>query len=364
MGHKDHNSHAGHGGQLSAPREGRRHAPAKTCGTKREGARPESLCEATGKPFKRAPALKVLGQRMTGPARTAAAMLLALLAAHPAHAGQRFLLPPGTTVVGHEERYVIRGDESLHEAALRHGIGFNEITGANPAVEPLVPGDGTEVLIPKRFVLPGAPRRGIVVNLAEMRLYHYAGKGDDGAMTLTTYPVGIGREGLDTPEGSFVIVEKLINPYWIVPPSVREEQPELPPAVPPGDEKNPLGKFAMRLSDPLYLIHGTNMPLGIGRRVSHGCIRMYPADIRELYDAAPLGTEVRVVYQPLKVGALGDTVYLEFHEDYRGALGNPWEAAAGLLQDAGLMGGVDSELLHRALRRPTGVPVPLSRTLQ
>jgi L,D-transpeptidase ErfK/SrfK len=209
-------------------------------------------------------------------------------------------------------------------------------------------------------VLPDGPPRGIVVNLAEMRLYYFASDS-----WVLTFPVGLGREGWETPTGRFKIIEKTENPKWVIPAGVRAEhrkdgRPDRD--VPGGDPENPLGRYRMRLSEPLYSIHGTNMPWAVGRRTSHGCIRLYPEDIEQLFPRVALGTPVALVHQPVKVGARGGVIYVEVHRttyhrrfDYRGA-------ARRLLRARGWLGRVDSALLARAIAEHTGVPTPISKT--
>lgn len=200
----------------------------------------------------------------------------------------------------------VEGDD-LVELALAYRVGYVELLAANPGVDPWLPGVGTELVIPGEHILPDGPRRGIVVNLAELRLYHFAGDG-----RIASMPIGIGSEGVETPLGDTTIVNKRKDPTWWPPPSIRAEKPELPAAVPPGPD-NPLGAFALDLGLPLYRIHGTNRPYGVGRRVSHGCIRMYPEDIATLFAAVRVGTPVRLVDQPAKVGWRGGRLFLEIH---------------------------------------------------
>lgn len=286
------------------------------------------------------------------------ALLLLLCSPEARGGGGAYSLGEGDSVIGLPGSYTLRGGESLHEAALNAGLGYGEVAQANPGVDPWLPGDGTEIVLPTMWVLPQAPREGIVVNLAEMRLYHYFEA--DGRRLVRTFPIGIGREAFDTPTGSYTVAQKLQNPSWTVPKSIRAENPSLPAIVPPGPE-NPLGRFALRLSDPSYLIHGTNRPLGIGRRVSHGCIRMYPGDIAALFKAVAPGTPVRIVYQPVKVGRRDGAVFVEAHRGYieedESAL---WERAVGLLAEGGLLGETDSALLHRALGELTGLPLSVT----
>lgn len=209
--------------------------------------------------------------------------------------------------IGALRRHVATADDTLVDIALRNRLGFVELKAANPGVDVWLSGEGTEVLIPEHRLLPDAPRRGIVINLSEMRLYHYRREGEP----PDTYALGIGREGRVTPTGSTSVVRKAENPAWYPPASIRAERPELPSMVPPGPE-NPLGTRALYLGWQAYLIHGTSMPYGVGRRVSAGCIRMFNEDVETLYPVVPVGTPVTVVDQEVKIAWLEDgELYLE-----------------------------------------------------
>ena len=211
-------------------------------------------------------------------------------------ASEAFNYSRNNNVIGVLRTYTIKGDESLIEIARKFGIGYNEIVEANPKLDPFVPGKGKTVRISTQWILPDMPSYdGIVINLSEMRLYYFT---KDKVMT---YAIGIGDQGKDTPVGSFKIVDKLVNPPWVVPASIRKERPELPAVVPAGPD-NPLGSHAMRLSRPSILIHGTNKPYAVGRKASHGCIRMYPEDIPTLFQVVPNQTKVTIIRQPVKAG--------------------------------------------------------------
>lgn len=218
-------------------------------------------------------------------------------------------------VVGQVQTAVAKQGDTLAQIARDYDMGYEEMVEANPNLDDPdhIPA-GSVLVVPSQFVLPNAPRDGIVVNLAEMRLYYYP----PGGGRVVTHPMGIGREGEDTPLGKLSVIQHIPNPTWHVPESIRKMREAegilLPKAVPPGPE-NPLGNYAMRLSRPTYLIHGTNDPLGgIGRRSSSGCLRMYPEDIETLYSMVKNGTSVYVVNAPYKAGwsALGE-LYLESH---------------------------------------------------
>jgi L,D-transpeptidase ErfK/SrfK len=199
-------------------------------------------------------------------------------------------------------------EDTLLEVARRFKLGYVEIVAANPGTDPWIPGDGTEVVLPTVHLLPDAAPEGIVINLADMRLYYFA----DPNGPPRSYPIGIGRDGLTTPLGSTTIVRKKKDPTWHPTPRMRAEDAELPEVVPPGPD-NPLGNRAMYLGWPSYLIHGTNKPWGIGRRSSSGCIRMYPEDAEELFDLAAVGTKVTVVDQPIKLEWVDGELFMEAH---------------------------------------------------
>ena len=205
-------------------------------------------------------------------------------------------------------------EDTLVDLGRRHGVGYEEMVRANPGVDVWLPGEGTPVMLPTRYVLPDTPRRGVVINLAEYRLYYY---GDDPtADRVSTFPISIGKMDWSTPLGRAAITAKTKNPAWYPPKSVREEYAAdgrtLPRVVPPGPD-NPLGNYALRLSVPGYLIHGTNRPAGVGMRVTHGCIRMYPEDIDWLFPQVDVQTPVYLVNQPYKIGWQGDALMLEVH---------------------------------------------------
>ncbi len=230
---------------------------------------------------------------------------------------ERFEMPPdGNDVVGALTVVASRADDTLLDIARRHGLGYEDIVRANPDVDTWLPGEGTEVLLPTRYVLPPGPRQGVILNLAEYRMYYFPEPKDGEQAVVMTYPMSIGRMDWETPLGLARVVSKVRNPTWYPPQSVRAEHAAdgnpLPRVVPPGP-KNPLGEFAMRLSIPGYLIHSTNRPAGVGMRVTHGCIRMFPEDIRFLFEQISLETTVRIINEPVKVGWHGDELVMEVH---------------------------------------------------
>lgn len=225
-------------------------------------------------------------------------------------AAQDTMQASADAVIGRLEYVSVEAGENLLLIARRHDLGYIETVAANPGVDPWLPGAGRTLILPKAHILPNAPRKGIVINLPELRLYYY---GNGGSLPIT-YPIGVGRKGRETPIGSTQIVRKRAAPTWIPPASIRAERPELPAVVPPGPD-NPLGDFALDLGWHSYVVHGTNRPYGIGRRVSSGCIRLYPEDIERLYAMVSVGTPVTVVDQPLKMGWSDGQLYIEIHPD-------------------------------------------------
>ncbi|GFO57450.1 hypothetical protein GMSM_44570 [Geomonas sp. Red276] len=255
---------------------------------------------------------------------------------------------------GRLDTHVVNKNESLFEIARHFDLGLNGITAANPGVDPLIPPTGATVTIPSWWILPQVPfRPSLVINLPEFRLY-YLPRGRQGE--VITYPVGIGEQG-DTPAGSYRVVEKIFHPAWHVPPSIRREQPALPKIVPAGPD-NPMGTHALRLSAKDILIHGTDRPWGVGSRSSHGCLRLYPEDIVELYREVPVGTRVVVVNQPVKVTLQGGRVYVESHD----AAGGERAAAEALrlLSKRSLVAWTDFSKLLQAIREKRGYPVDVT----
>ena len=225
-----------------------------------------------------------------------------------------FSLPAGgSDIVGALQTAQVASGGNFSTISRRYDVGYYELVEANPGIDPDSPGLGTIVVIPTRHILPTVPHEGIVINLAEMRLYYFP-KNSNQVMTV---PVGIGRRDWDTPLGVLSIVEKMAKPTWHVPSSIREaralEGVYLPLSVEPGPE-NPLGEYAMRLSMRTYLIHGTNDPSGVGRRSSSGCIRLYPEDIESLFNLVSPGTPVRIINQPYKLGWRNNKLYIEAHQ--------------------------------------------------
>src|SRR5210317_473689 len=243
--------------------------------------------------------------------------LAALLpATAPVYAEVYELPPAGYDVIGTVSTITARYEDTLVDIARRHGLGYYDLVRANPGVNVWVPGEGTEIILPNRFILPPGPRKGLVLNLAEYRMYYFPQPRAGEPAYVYTYPMSIGRMDWETPLGKTSIVAMARNPAWYPPQSVRDEHAAdgdpLPRVVPPGPN-NPLGTRALRLGLPGYLIHGTNRPAGVGMRVSHGCVRMFPEDIEFLFDRIAVNTPVRIINVPVKIGWDGDTLVAEVH---------------------------------------------------
>lgn len=296
----------------------------------------------------------------------AAAFLTALQGRVPLAAPAPSPLPK-EDAVGRPSVHTASDEDTLLDIAMQYDLGFVEMVAANPNVDPWLPGAGTLVAIPSKHLLPAGPRRGIVINLADQRLYHFPAPG-----TIESYPMGVAAEGVTIVLGTARVVRKRVNPVWIPPPSVRAAAPDLPDMVPPGPD-NPLGAFALDLSWPSTAIHGTNSPYGVGRRVSHGCFRLYPRDIERLFRQVAVGTEVRVVDQPVKIGWSTDVLLLEVHptldqadeiETYGKA--DPVELPdlpMALMEMAGALADeIDWPTVRRIAMQHLGIPAPVLKS--
>ena len=278
-------------------------------------------------------------------------LLALLLTAHGIDA------PASGELIGAVRTRTIERGDSLIELAMQHGVGYSEIMAANPGLDAFVPKVGATAVIPAGFILPraSAPRT-VVVNVPEMRLYYFP----LGAGTPVTFPIGIGTDDWETPPGKYRVVSKHENPTWRVPASIRRENPELPASVPPGPE-NPLGTHALRLDRNTILIHGTDTPWGVGRKATHGCVRLYPEDIPILFEMVPVGTQVLIVAEPVTVGLHRGRVLVEAQPDDR-FKGSLLPEAKRLLAARKLLDRVDERRLITALDERRGIPVDVTRT--
>ncbi len=294
------------------------------------------------------------------------AVVFSLGALAPARAAVYRLDDAGSAIFGREERVTTVNEDTLYDIARRFGLGSEELIRVNPGVDPWLPRAYRSIVIPGQRMLPTGPHEGIVVNLPEHRLYYYPKAVKGQPQVVYTYPVSIGKMDWHTPLGKTRIVDKRVKPSWVPPESVRQEHiangDPLPDVVPAGPD-NPLGEYAMRLGlKGSYLIHGTNNPLAVGMAVTHGCIRMYPEDIEELFAMVPVGTSVYLVNEPVKVAMIGGQLLLETHPavDAQGQTVEPdLTVFEGLLEKA--LGdspvAIHWDLARRELAQARGMPV-------
>lgn len=276
--------------------------------------------------------------------------------------------PQQEEVIGAVERQVTTKSDTLLDMAVDHDLGYLQIVAANPGIDPWVPPPGAEVVLPKARVLPSVARRGIVINLPERRLYYF-----ERGYLVYDFPVGIGRDGLETPFGSTKVVAKKEAPTWRPTAEARRSDPDLPAVVPAGPD-NPLGTHALYLGWSNYLIHGTNRVYAIGRRATRGCIRLYPDDIVKLYASVSVGTPVSVINQPYKLGWKDGELYLEAHptvqqgraieEKEQLKPANVGEVRAMVTSRAGDSASrVDWTVVEAVVREHRGIPVQITRPL-
>ena len=221
------------------------------------------------------------------------------------------------SVVGEPEVVFATEADTLSDLARTYGLGYDDIIAANPGINPWLPGAGTPIVLPTQYILPDAEHRGVILNIATKRLFYFPAAEEGEPQQVLTYPIGIGRVGWETPLGETTVVSKAKDPHWWVPASVRREHAEmgdpLPSVVPPGPD-NPLGHRVLKLDMPGYLIHGTNAPYGVGMRVSHGCVRLYPENIEFLFDLVAVGEAVLIINEPYQFGQRDGTLFFEAHE--------------------------------------------------
>ena len=264
-------------------------------------------------------------------------------------------------VVGRVQRHRVAPGETLLDVAREAGLGFHELRDANPEVDEWTPPPGADLVVPSRWILPRSRSRGLVVNVPEMRLYKFPADTRPGEVVpIRTWAIGIGTEQAPTPVGALAVRSKDENPTWYVPDSIYRTMERPARVVPPGPD-NPLGAYRIRLTRGLYAIHGTNNPWSIGRLTTHGCVRLYPEDIAELYRLVDVGTPAEFVYQPVKIGRREGRVYVEVHDDVYGRIRDLEAHARAEVRRAGLDGRVDGARLRAAVRARSGVPVDVTR---
>ena len=272
---------------------------------------------------------------------------------------------PTDTVIGKVQTYRIRKGDTLMDLARYYDLGYNEIVQANPGLDPWVPPVGATILLPTEWVLPCCTYDGVVANIPEMRLFYYRrAAGDPNTTIVTTMPVGLGRDDWRTPRGKFKIRGKTVNPQWNIPESIRaehiKERGDPRKFIPGGAPDNPLGKYRLELTLPMYGIHGTDIPWGVGMQVSHGCVRLYPEDIERLFPMIPVGTPGEFMYELVKIGRRGNAVYVEVHEDIYGYSPRLYSDSMAELERRRLADGIDQNLLASALEDSGGMPFRIS----
>lgn len=262
--------------------------------------------------------------------------------------------PSADTVIGAFQDYVTTKEDTLLDVARNFDLGYNELVLAYPEIDPWIAPAGEKLSIPTAWVLPSANNKGIVINVSELRLYLFF----TDIHMVKTYPIGIGILDSPTPLGRFTIIEKTKNPTWNIPLALQKEYGRQ--SMPPGPD-NPLGAYRLRLSNYDVGIHGTNIPWGIGRLVSHGCIRLYPEDIEELFNVVKVGTPVEIIYEPVKIGFKEGHIFIEVHPDLYNVITDLFIHTARKLFIYQLWEAVDIDLLNKALEEHKGIPVDITR---
>ncbi|QOV77281.1 L,D-transpeptidase family protein [Enterobacter asburiae] len=295
-------------------------------------------------------------------------LLLSSLGALNSARAMDYPLPPaGSRLIGQNQTYTIQeGDNKLQTIARRFNTAAQVILETNNTIAPVNPAPGTVITIPSQMLLPDTPREGIVVNLAELRLYYFP----PGENIVQVFPLGIGQLGLETPVTTTRVSQKIPNPTWTPTPGIRarslEQGIKLPPVVPAGPN-NPLGRFALRLGvgNGEYLIHGTSAPDSVGLRVSSGCMRMNAPDIKALFEQVRVGTRVQIINEPVKFSVEPDGKrYIEVHRPLAQVEGeNPQVSPITHSADFATFvsqAGSDKALIEKALSRRAGIPVIVS----
>ncbi len=279
----------------------------------------------------------------------------------------QFSVAKDEDVIGRLKSVRLEKGDTLPDIARHFSLGLNGIIATNPGVDVWTPETGKSILLPLSFILPDAPRKGIVINLAAMRLFQFKGNGE--ALAVLTFPAGVGTEERPSPMGQMSVERKVFRPTWYVPAKIaadrRKKGDILPAKVPPGPQ-NPLGEYALYLSKPTYLIHGTNKPASIGLNATNGCIRLYPEDIRKLFENTPAKTPVNIVYQPYLLGKRNDVIYLEVHASTENLNATEFDKIYKKLKIIEKTSGrtLDWNKIKKILAEARGVPVPVFEVRQ
>jgi L,D-transpeptidase ErfK/SrfK len=273
-----------------------------------------------------------------------------------------FSVAKGDDVIGRLAVFRLENGDTLPDVARHFSLGINAISSSNPGVDVWVPAAGKRIVLPLSFILPDGPRKGIVINLASMRLFHF--KGDSKSLAVSTYPIGVGTTERPSPMGQMYVARKATRPTWYVPASIAEDHRKkgdpLPTKVLPGPQ-NPLGEYALYLSKAAYLIHGTNKPASIGLRATNGCIRLYPEDVKRLYETTPVKTPVCIVNQPYLIGRCNGVVYMEVHASPEDLDAAEFDKIYAKLRNMEKESGrtLDWSKVKKELAEARGIPVPI-----
>ncbi len=277
----------------------------------------------------------------------------------------QFTVAKGEDVIGRLMYVRLEKGDTLPDIARHFSLGLNGVISTNPKVDVWAPESGERILLPLSYILPDTPRKGIVINLAAMRLFQFKGNGD--TQTVLTYPVGVGTEERPSPMGQMQIDRKTFQPTWHVPAKIaadrRKKGDILPAKVLPGPQ-NPLGEYALYLSKPTYLIHGTNKPASIGLRATNGCIRLYPEDVKKIFNNTPVKTPVNIVYQPYLLGQSNGSVFLEVHESKDDLNSAEFDKVYKKLKNIEIKSGrtLDWSKVKTVLAEARGIPVHIFET--
>ena len=280
------------------------------------------------------------------------------ITAFEARIPRRGELPP---LAGHMQTYRIAPKDTLLDVARNAGLGFQEVKDANRYVDEWIPPAGDDVTVPTRWILPSGRLQGIVVNVPEMRMFMFPQRTAPGQyVPVRTWAIAIGADETPSPTGSFRVTSKDKNPTWYVPDSIYRTMEKKRRVIGPGPD-NPMGEYRIRLSKGLYSIHGTDTPWAIGRQTTHGCLRLYPEDIGELYAMVTPSTSGTLVYEPVKLGMDQGRVFVEVHDDVYKRFPSLEREAFRLVRAAGVESLVDPAGLRQAVRAREGVPIDVTR---
>jgi L,D-transpeptidase ErfK/SrfK len=264
--------------------------------------------------------------------------------------------PQAVTVVGSIQHYRIKKGDDLLALARHYGLGYSELGALYRQWDPFLPPVGAEVTIPTMWIVPNNRGNQIIVNTGEMRLYYYIKKNTQ----VYTFPIGMGVLDYRTPQGKFRVIQKIVHPTWHIPKELQAKYGMA--SMPPGPD-NPMGDYKLTLSWGDYGIHGTSMPWGVGRLVSHGCTRMYPKDIKKLFPLVPVGTSVEYIYEPAKIGFRQGRIYLSVHQDVYMKIPSMILHVLNQLEQRGLADQVNMRKVMQTVEEQYGLPVDITKGL-